>query len=602
MVPCTYAIFPFALLAIVSLSWAQTRLTAGNISLADQIYDFTREYRCRLLAHKSAVLKNKDHHLLVIDGGFGKFKLNYNNEDVEVLDLNGYTFAFDLSHDFTTPDLEPLWQIKKSISSPRPPVVNHFGMFMDKEQNSIYVHNGHYYNALSWNESSYFTPKAQIPPWDIWKFDVGSKLWEDVSESTLGHGLVNRTFAGGSTSVTKLNKSFWIGGIIDPTTGSNTPTDTYQPTSQMLVYNHTGGQVKSEEYYGPPRTQGYWHGSLSHIPVGSKDGFLLSLMSQKQNLGHTYPDTDLNDYGGELGKSVTLENIQLYNVETGEWIAQEAAWVNSEPIPRTRFCTALFHDETDNIWDLWIHGGQRLDDREEGIREIYVLSMPSFTWTKLDTTLPDQNLIRSHTCHAVGGQLLIAGGYPPGRVVPRNATCDPELVKVLQITADGPSWVPKYSTNTIYRTPKAILNTIGGRRSPIDGWASTALEEAFAYSSRSGPNIGAVVGGTLGAVVGVVLLVGSVCIIKKRRKRRIPSPPSPIPGPPSPIPGQPGLILSQQGPIPSQQGSIPSQQGPIPSQQGPIPSQRGPIPSQQSPIEMDSYRREELPATGTNVA
>jgi hypothetical protein len=41
-----------------------------------------------LTAQTGAILKNNTHHLLVIDGGFGKFKHNWNGEEYEVVDLS----------------------------------------------------------------------------------------------------------------------------------------------------------------------------------------------------------------------------------------------------------------------------------------------------------------------------------------------------------------------------------------------------------------------------------------------------------------------------------------------------------------------------------
>lgn len=93
-------------------------------------------------------------------------------------------------------------------------------------------------------------------------------------------------------------------GIIDETTGSATPMDTYQPTSQMLVYDHSAGRLDRVEYYAPPATEGYWHGNLIHIPVGPQKGFLLSLMSQKQTLGRQYADPEAER--SVLGKPVSV--------------------------------------------------------------------------------------------------------------------------------------------------------------------------------------------------------------------------------------------------------------------------------------------------------
>ena len=92
-----------------------------------------------------------------------------------------------------------------------------------------------------------------------------------------------------------------------------------------------------------------------------------------------------------------------------------------------------------------------------------------FIWTKIETALATQNLIRSHICRAVGGQLLIIGGYPPGQVIPRDAPCDSELAKSLAIGSDGLSRAAAYSNSSTYRTPNMISDIAGNRTASIEG-------------------------------------------------------------------------------------------------------------------------------------
>jgi hypothetical protein len=41
--------------------------------------------------------------------------------------------------------------------------------------------------------------------------------------------------------------------------------------------------------------------------------------------------------------------------------------------------------------------------------------------------------MRSHSCNAVGSQLLVVGGYPPGGEVHQDVECDGELIKVFDM-------------------------------------------------------------------------------------------------------------------------------------------------------------------------
>ena len=44
------------------------------------------------------------------------------------------------------------------------------------------------------------------------------------------------------------------------------------------------------------------------------------------------------------------------------------------------------------------------------------------------------DLRRSHTCHAVGSQMIILGGYPPGHHTDPRARCDAQLVQVFDLS------------------------------------------------------------------------------------------------------------------------------------------------------------------------
>lgn len=125
--------------------------------------------------------------------------------------------------------------------------------------------------------------------------------------------------------------------------------------------------------------------------------------------------------------------------------------------------------------------------------------------------------------------MLLVGGYPPGPVVPRNATCDPELLKVLSITDEGPVWASQYTTGTVYRTPAQIRNIISGRRTPWNNpWASPRLAAAFEHDFQPTPTatlsakpatshtgaIAGAVGGILGLVAVLVIVTLALRICK----------------------------------------------------------------------------------------
>ena len=45
-----------------------------------------------------------------------------------------------------------------------------------------------------------------------------------------------------------------------------------------------------------------------------------------------------------------------------------------------------------------------------------------------------EDLRRAHTCHAVGSQMIVLGGYPPGETVDPTVECDSNFIKVFDLS------------------------------------------------------------------------------------------------------------------------------------------------------------------------
>ena len=422
-------------------------ISPQNVSGNAQTWDLSRKSRCLVLAHQSLVLKNDEHHLLILDGGFGRFNLKFNGSDADVNDLNPYTAAFDLSKDFKLYELEPLWQSKKTRDIP---VLSQFGLWSDSTQNRLYMNGGHFFAESKWQGSDFYIPKEQIPPYNIYEFDLISRSWKP----SLTSSDAKRTFSGASATIPSLNQSFFLGGITDSYTSASSKLQVFETQSQLVHFDHTSHQLDVRKYYADDETEGYWHGTLEHIPVGCDDGLLISLMSQKNDLNTQH--SDLTASNDEAGFAVSWETVRLYDVRGKRWYQQNTSWPDDGPPPtRTRFCSSVVHDKELNTWDLWVHGGQQLGaNSTEGVDDIWVLSMPSFTWVRLPTVVPRENRLRSHKCHAVGGQLLLVGGYPPEDDLDKDdPPCDPFIVKVLDMNAV----IPEVSVSMLDDNSREIL-------------------------------------------------------------------------------------------------------------------------------------------------
>jgi hypothetical protein len=142
----------------------------------------------------------------------------------------------------------------------------------------------------------------------------------------------------------------------------------------MLVYNHKSNTMRN--ITDPNDPLGYWHGSLTHVPLGNK-GMIIVLMAEAQTVGVNFTESAIDDNRRNL--MLDWKTIKIWDIEEEKWYNQKATFLNDEkPDPRSRFCSVLVHDKERNTWDLWVYGGQNLLDPRQGVTDIWVLTMPKF--------------------------------------------------------------------------------------------------------------------------------------------------------------------------------------------------------------------------------
>lgn len=125
--------------------------------------------------------------------------------------IDGWTVTVDLSKRFNTQDFGLVSETKKATNVP---VVNRFGIWADSNQDSIYIQGGHFYTAPGWNESEYNIKGGDIPPYSIWRFDLSSQQWTDITERGGKKDKFRRALGGAGVSVISMNQSFYIGFVL----------------------------------------------------------------------------------------------------------------------------------------------------------------------------------------------------------------------------------------------------------------------------------------------------------------------------------------------------------------------------------------------------
>ena len=175
----------------------------------------------------------------------------------------------------------------------------------------------------------------------------------------------------------------------------------------------------------------------------------------------------------------------------------------------------------------------------QGLDQVYILSLPSFVWFKANYTSSDPRI--EHTCNIAGNrQMLSIGGTNPSAANFSAADFqnDPfwEGIKVFDLTTLA--WTNYFNaTAPPYLTPKAIADYHAtGSRYPST-WSSIELESIFMKSvskssTPSGPSASAsskpgtqyssnrksaVIGGAVGGVAAVILMSLALNLLARTR-------------------------------------------------------------------------------------
>lgn len=109
---------------------------------------------------------------------------------------------------------------------------------------------------------------------------------------------------------------------------------------------------------------------------------------------------------------------------------------------------------------IFIYGGHasnRTTQIQEGQdTDVYMLSLPSYTWTYVGNNITSQPVARAgHTCELIGDQMISIGGY-----ISDDYVCEQPGVYVLNTTSL--EWQTEYTPGTSFQTPLMLQSLLGG--------------------------------------------------------------------------------------------------------------------------------------------
>ncbi|KAL8736918.1 MAG: hypothetical protein Q9181_002214 [Wetmoreana brouardii] len=454
--------------------------------------------------------------------------------------------TIDLSQTWNNADTEIWKYLKKttSVSETGPPSLNDGAIFSNGS--SLWLYGG----AVS------LAPKdlPAIPPNGIWRYDIAAGQW---SQPSTGGDPTQRLFRGRSIQAGNTG-AFYLGGAKSPRSDVVFHAETDNKSSYLvqglLAFNEYEQTFNNISTAGLNQYGTVIDGFFSYIKALGNQGVLVAFggFTNVPGKDMDYVNVNIEDPRVQF----PMQNITIYDIASHRWYQQQA----TGDIPSWRFsgCSIAVSAADQSSHSIYVFGGWGSRDADVNDGNVYVLSIPSFTWIRV--TL-DTDLRWKHKCHLMGNNhMLVVGGE---RLQVDNpwqfgvAGCDnnPRFSQGLGIySLNDHNWTTTYDPivgAAPYQIHPSISGAIGGnitggatKRSPDQGFSSDALSELLGIGNTSvsgsipsPPNLttsvettdrpdvsrilnaGAIAGIVVGTVGFTILGLGFIWVLLNHRRR-----------------------------------------------------------------------------------
>jgi hypothetical protein len=281
----------------------------------------------------------------------------------------------------------------------------------------------------------------------FWTYDTILNQWNETDFESNDNSLQRVSFGAG-TQIEELGRGYYFGGYHNNHTSPNW-SGNQVATNSLIMYDFSNGILNNNT---GPDSVGRAEGSLVYIPASDR-GLLVYFGGVE--------DTFQN--GSFV--AANMSTIHIFDVASSKWYTQAAS--GTAPPSRRQFCAGATWADDHTSYNIYVYGGYAID--QEGVTaydDIYILSLPSFTWIKGWPTDNSSSTIGHGGCTAniiKRNQMIIIGGW-----FTDNDQCDSAGVwgqHNMNLGSSGPDnafwdeYDPKLST---YFVPTPIINVIGG--------------------------------------------------------------------------------------------------------------------------------------------
>jgi len=246
----------------------------------------------------------------------------------------------------------------------------------------------------------------------------------------------------------------------------------------------------------------------------------------------------------------TMRKVLVYDSANDTWYSQATTVEGGGDFPNGRrwFCAVAASAPDNSSHSIYMYGGESPNSAEDAHSDMWILSVPSFTWVRVNVDSPPR---KSLGCTVVGHSYMVTyGGVPSGGTKEEgdDDPCDQENYGLRLFDMSKLAWTGRYggppaAGRNAYTVPKVVYNAIGGneqgsatRTAPSGGFETPDLASLFQRFAPAGtvpasststdsdqptkkkPNVGAIAGGVIGGLAGLaVILLGALWLLKRKR-------------------------------------------------------------------------------------
>lgn len=178
-----------------------------------------------------------------------------------------------------------------------------------------------------------------------------------------------------------------------------------------------------------------------------------------------------------------MTTINVYDIANSAWYTQNTT---GGPDALTRGCAVMQPAKDRSSFNIYWYGGYdglHATDQSHYKDDVWVLSLPSFTWTKVFTGRSGQGRAGHKCVMPYPDQMMVVGGAPAQ--VGTGGTCLTDIIELFNVSSL--EWLDSYDPTVYsdYAVPSPVYSAIGGdaqgsaTATAPSSWATSALEAVF---------------------------------------------------------------------------------------------------------------------------